>query len=572
MGLKQIPYSRERQIGKPSWTYGSPMPEQAVFYRDIAGGNTLLALANVGDGAAFFKEGPYFGLATPFSLAAGAVQQEQLIYATHHDGPVQYDRKYDQPLRFYYTKYWANLDEVIAYARENAQANIEKAARFEELLRRSNASPEEKWVLALTFHTDLANTFFLLDEEDNPRFLVLEGRFRHQSTIDVAHETALNALFAPWRLSIQLDQWMDYMARQEVVLGAKTTERGPEIVKEGMSASEYGPFLYHDVGNYPYMDKTSMYDYGPHMAVEENANYVLLLYWYWKLSGDDAFVAAKLGMVDVLLHSLTNRDTDDSGIADMGIGWSTYDVSEAIKRSPENVYLGVKQMCAYLLAADMFRELARTGQATEAAGPKAEVQDGDGQGFSSFNLRLANEKLREKQARRYEGEAEKIAASLRQAFEQYGYIPVSLDQSFEGWDQHSVVLGEGLMYPGLCGYSHPLLEEVAGYLGNTYRQALEKSRTSYGIRLSSGEGVTWFSKVMAADLVAAYWYDTPTSTAAYTYAWNKNNPNAYNDGAYSAERDWIGYWYPRGISSLGYFLRERKFNAERAEGFLEELK
>jgi uncharacterized protein (DUF608 family) len=151
---------------------------------------------------------------------------------------------------------------------------------------------------------------------------------------------------------------MDYMAQEEVNLGMRMTSRGRELQKEGMSASEYGPFLYHDVGNIPFVAEISEYGYGPHMAVEENSTYTLLLYRYWKITGDDAFVQSKLGMLDILLHSLTNRDTDDSGIADTGIGWSTYDVNDAINRSPENVYLGIKQMCAYVAGAEMFTALA----------------------------------------------------------------------------------------------------------------------------------------------------------------------------------------------------------------------
>ena len=138
-------------------------------------------------------------------------------------------------------------------------------------------------------------------------------------------------------------------------------------------------------------------------------------------------------------------------------------------------------------------------------------------------------------------------------------MPVSLDQNFEGWDQYSIVLVEGLWYIGLTGNSSPLLWKAAGYLGDTYQQALAKSKTEYGIKLASRESMTWFSKVMVADAVASYWYDTDFSSASYTYRWNKNHPYAYNNGAFSADEDWHGYWYTRGISSLGYVLRAQGF-------------
>ena len=573
VGLKKLAANRERQTGLRHWQVDAPA--QTVFYRDISSAATYLALSSItGESSRHFRRGGFDGLETTFSLKSDQPYQHTWAYAAYHAGEVQYDRLHHQSLRFYYTQFWNSIDEVLQYARESAPENLARSARFEQLLSRSNITPEEKWVIALTFRNDLANTFLLLDEEDQPRFYVIEGRFLHQSTVDVAHEAEINALFCPWRLKLQLSQWMDYIAWQEVVTGYREREGKRLEVHEGMSAAEYGPFVQHDVGDYPFISKTTDYSFGPHMAVEENATYVLLLYWYWKLTGDDKFVQDKLGLVDVLLQSLINRDTNESGIADVGIGWSTYDVSEALKRSPENVYLGVKQMSAYVAGAEMATQLAirqpPSASAARADAGESAAVDGQGQGFHTPES-MVNVTLREKQARKYTQEAEKILRSLEKAHKKYGYVPVSLDQNFQGWDQYSIVLGEGLWYMGFTGNSSPLLRKAAGYLGDTYRQALAKSKTEYGIKLASGESVTWFSKVMVADVVASYWYNSDFSSASYTYRWNKNHPYAYNDGAFSADEDWHGYWYPRGISSLGYILRAQGFTISRRASFLKGL-
>ena len=569
LGFNKIAYNRDLLCSQPSWKFGNKTNQ--VFFRDVAAENTLLGLVAFAGPSRHFKQGAFHGLAKDFSLQPNGSFKDTLIYAAYHEGKVQFDKKTNMPLRFYYTRFWKNIDEVIAYAKTEASRNIELSQRFENILQRSNASPAEKWVTALSFHTDLANSFFLLDEKDRPRFYVLEGRFRHQSTIDVAHETELTAVFTPWRLKIQLEQWLDYMARQEVNLGRRLTSRGWELQKEGMGASEYGPFLFHDVGNVPFVAETSEYGYGPHMAVEENSTYTLLLYWYWKLTGDDTFVQSKLGMLDILLHSLTNRDSDDSGIADVGIGWSTYDVNDAINRSPENVYLGVKQMCAYVAGAEMFSALAVADSAeTTLESMFKDMIGGDEPEFIFEKIR-PNKILRQKQSKRYLAEAEKIEKSLKSAYEKYGYVPVSLDKTFRGWNQLSVVAGEGLLLMCLGGSASPILKRCAGFLGDSYRKAFDKSKTPYGIKLSSKEGVTWFSKVMVSDIVASYWYGQNQSTADYVYQWNKNNPNAYNDGALDAHKDWTGYWYPRGISSLGYLFRENKFTARDLKTFLKGL-
>ena len=572
VGLKKLAVNRERQTGLRQWQVGAP--GQTVFYRDISGAPTYLALSSLsGENTRHFRQRGFDGLETNFSLKPNQPYQHTWAYAAYHAGEVQYDRMHHQSLRFYYTQFWNSIDEVLQYAQESAPENLARSARFEQLLTRSDITSEEKWVIALTFRNDLANTFLLLDEEDQPRFYVMEGRFLHQSTVDVAHEAEINALFCPWRLKLQLSQWMDYIAWQEVVTGYREREGKRLEVHEGMSAAEYGPFVQHDVGDYPFISKTTDYSFGPHMAVEENATYVLLLYWYWKLTGDDKFVQDKLGLVDVLLQSLINRDTNESGIADVGVGWSTYDVSEALKRSPENVYLGVKQMSAYVAGAEMATQLTiRKPPASSAAQANegSATVDGQGQGFHTPES-MVNVTLREKQAKKYTQEAEKVLRSLEKAHKKYGYVPVSLDQNFQGWDQYSIVLGEGLWYMGLTGNSSPLLRKAAGYLGDTYRQALTNSKTDYGIKLASGENVTWFSKVMVADVVASYWYDSDFSSASYTYRWNKNHPYAYNDGAFSADEDWHGYWYPRGISSLGYILRAQGFTISRRASFLKGL-
>jgi hypothetical protein len=572
IGLQKILYEYGRGSAAPSWRFDGRVRNELYFKDEGTGEKTLLALVSLTPNKhQHIKKSGFNTLKTDFLLSPSAVFNDTLAYVTHHEGKMLYDKKYNMPLRFYYTKFWKDIKEVIAYTRSNAAQNISLSAKFEKILTRSAATPEQKWMTALAFHNDIANAFLLLDNKDRPRFYLLEGRFRHISTIDVAHETELNAIFAPWRLKLQLDTWLDYVSRKEVWTHDFENEWGNKQHKEGMSASEYGPFVEHDLGDFPFIAETSEYSFGPHMAVEENANYALLLYWYWKLTADDEFVKAQLGMVDVLLYSMSNRDTDNSGIADKGIGWSSYDVSDAIKRSPENVYLGVKQLFAYEVAAEMFEKLAIKGVNTGAMTDVKDVKDGEGAGFFEAN-QLSNEKLRAKQAAKYRAEAQKIAVSIKAAYKKYKYLPTSLDPSFKGWNQHAIVICEGLFLPTLSGYRSKLADELNPLFADTYQQAYQKSVTPYGIKLSSEEPATWFSKTMVADVISIYKFPFKTSTAKYAYDWNKNNADAYNDGAMSTTEKWNGFWYPRGISALGYIFADYKFTAEQRNAFLKELR
>jgi hypothetical protein len=566
-GINRIPAESENYTNLRGFSNGKKGNQ--LLYRDSSGPTTLLGLKSTDTNALYFEKQTFSGLQNRFNVNDGGSAKSTFIYAAHHSGKVLSDNKLNMPLRFYYTNFWKNIEEVFQYCEENTDQLLAKSAKFENILKTSGTSPEEKWTTALTFRSDLANTFFLLDKKDKPRFYVMEGRFRHLSTIDVAYETELNAIFSPWRLKLQLDQWTKYMATKEVNRGEQKIGDRLVQVTEGMSAAEFGPYLYHDVGDFPFISETSDYVFGPFMAVEENTSFTLLLYWYWKLTGDNRFVSQQLGTLDLLLQSLINRDSNGNGIADKAMGWSTYDVSQTLKTAPENVYLGVKQLNAYIVAAEMLTVLSSAHEAENTSPQSKEPETTDGEGVGhNHTAEWDNSYLRKQQASKYLTEADKILKSLEKANRKIGYVPLSLDENVEGWNQYSVVLGEGLLYPGLCGNQSEIVIDLAKLLKPSYLKAFELLKTDYGIRLTSDEPVTWFSKIMVSDYVASYWFSQQNTTAHYTYEWNKNNRFAYNDGAFSNTKSWPGNWYPRGISALLYILNDQNFKAENLNSFL----
>lgn len=551
-GFRQIPVNSFNYMAMRQ--FGYKKGAQKMYYRDNnsrEGKIMLAALKDTADGN--YSEGGTSGLEYFFDLDRDKSRQFTLGYFCYSDRPVIRDRRTNQDLKFYYTRFWKDVDEVYNYALENLDKNLERGRAFDQIVSSTTASSEEKWLFALTFHNDLANSFLLADEKGQARFYLAEGRFTHLSTVDVAHETELNALFCPWRLKLQLQQWTDYIARFKVMVPPDRELAKSKVYYQGLTSSDYGPYLYHDVGDLPFVSETSNYDYGPHMAVEENTSFVLLLHWYWKISGDDEFVRSMLGIADVLLQSLINRDTDNNGIADAAFGWTTYDANEALRRSPENTYLAVKELAAYELAADMMLVLANMKGERKDSVIHEGIIDGQGIGYKA-SVSIENYQLRNNQAEKYKKESEKILRSLQQAYSKYSYIPLSLDESFPQWDQHSVVIGEGLFLPALSGFTSPVLKSLADLLKEDYRKAYELSKDEYGIRLTSGEGTTWFSKIMVSDIVARKWYGMSQSSAYYAYRWNRNNYYAYNDGAFDKTNNWTGYWYPRGVCSLAYIL------------------
>jgi len=556
----------DKAFGVKTWVYGKQ--HSFLYFRDNSDYHNTVILATLNAPKTLINKNGFNVFQTNLTVQPKVSVSDTLVLASFYNNQVIYDNKYNLPLNFYYTKFWNSSIEVTGYLKSNATEILNKTNRFENILTRSSIDGKEKWVNAIAFRSDIANSFLLIDKKDTARFYLAEGRFNHLSTVDVAHETELMAIFAPWRLKIQLEQWIDYVSRRVVDRGY--TKYGHPH-KEGMSAAEYGPFIYHDVGDFPFVSPTTDYSFGPHMAIEENSNFALLLYFYWKLTGDNETVKNHLGMLDVLMQSMINRDTDNDGLADMGQGWATYDMADVIKRSPNNVLLGIKQLNAYLLASEMFEKLSIHGDRMHIDDVEG-AQDGAAVGFKDL-LSIPNQALRNKQALRYRDEASKISTSLKHAYAKYGYLPCSLDTLFKGWDQHSVVLSEALFYPMLGGFSSSILDSLMPIFKSSYEQALKKSIAPYGIRLASKEEGTWFSKIMLMDIVASYAFNINNSSANYTYAWNVNNYYAYNDGVNEdGKTSWIGFWYPRGISSLGYLLREAKFKAYDRNVFIKDLR
>jgi hypothetical protein len=426
---------------------------------------------------------------------------------------------------------------------------VKHAADFHQLVASSTASPEEKWMATLSFRTDLANGLLVRNPQEKWYWFETEGRFRHMNTLDVAFETQIPAVHMPWRLKLLVDQWASYIALFEEWVPSTRSRSGIKYNLEGVSSSETGAFVYHDHGNFPVVMNAEGYDFGPNLPVEENTGFVFMLYHYFRITSDTQMVRKYAGLVATLLQSLQNRDAN---------GWSTYDVSEAIKRAPDNTYSGVKMAAAYLLGSELLK--LSVVVPIRSIDQELKTKDQDGTTLNGTQKALwekgtiGNRYLREKQAAQFEKEAALILKTLQKAQKKHGFMPVSLDEKFPGWNQQATVIAEGLLYPTLWKFRHPVLTGFQKLLLPEWEKARLKCQRSYGLTVSSSEPVTWFSKTMVMDYVARKNFGWSGSHAKYPYLWNQNNDQAYQDGASSPTEPWPGNWYPRGMSSWLYLL------------------
>lgn len=426
------------------------------------------------------------GFVVPFNLGPHQSVKKVLVYAGYYGGNAMIDQRTGRGLKFYYTKFFRNVEEVINYAFSNYGDIVQKANNFSAKLRTGN--PSLDFAVSQGIHSYMANTWLLYDPvEDRPRFYVSEGSCHFLSTIDVAYETAMfEAEYIPWALKLQLEEWSEYVLRDD-----------------------YGAYLQHDMGvGTEVRDRQA---YLGEMKVEEIVDYILILFLFWKRTGDTGFVSSKMPLVREFLASLQRRDTDGNGIVDKEAGYTTFDFDwghSALAIGQENVYLAIKELSSFLVAEQFERTIGRDGSAY----------------------------------RQYAG---KISETLKGVYQKYGRLPVSTRDIFKiGWADHTIVNFEGLLYFIITGTEDPLIDDLLCVVAPSHIFALQNC----GLRLTSSSSATWLSKTLNAKIINDYFI------VRGFYSYEDSIFSEITDSAKEMQLGWtdfdqggpILYLYPRG--------------------------
>lgn len=247
----------------------------------------------------------------------------------------------DNTYRFKYTANFSDLSKLLTFAFEESSEMISKSSFFDSTIGSSEflyMNPtyirEFRNLTSYAFQSFLANTWWALSENGREWFSTWEGSdCRFHSTVDVEYNNAwFYFQFFPGLLKRIMDQWIWYL-------------------KE----SSEGVFLSHDMGK---GDFAGGQDYPHDMPVEENSNYILLLYKYWRTTGDGEYVRKRFSTVRALLDFLFRCDTNNNGIPDIHTANTIDDASFALQFSKDQTYLGVKCLAAYY-AGSKLAELVR---------------------------------------------------------------------------------------------------------------------------------------------------------------------------------------------------------------------
>lgn len=231
-------------------------------------------------------------------------------------------------LKFGYTSLWENAADVCRWWQANLETVIRKGGLFESTVLLATIPPELKLLLASSFKGLASNAWWA----EGDWFSVMEIGAYH-STLDVDFQLAL-FFFQYWEELIgrMLNQWADYY------------EQG-------------SGYMAHDVGQH--LEATGNRYGGSQsaMKVEENCNYLILLHYYWRATGDIKILQDKQELISELVDFLIAADTTGSGLpnlyADNTNDWG----SGLISASEEQSYHGVRLIAAYSGVVEIMHEV-----------------------------------------------------------------------------------------------------------------------------------------------------------------------------------------------------------------------
>lgn len=291
----------------------------------------------------------YSGLEWEFQLPPGGGQSKHGVLAAHTSSPVLNVRG-DTSYRFLYQKpdgpNLASVEEVVAYALSERDAITQKSDFFDRLLSEEYLSPfpqAGRGLLALAFQNFVINAWWCYGSGGQEWFSVWEGiPCMFHSTIDVEYNNAwFYLLFWPELLGKLLREWTLFE-----------------------KSNPQGKYLSHDMG---VVNRVTGMAYPHDMPVEENANYLLLLYAYWRHTGDQATLAELYPKAADYLGFILRCDADGNGLPDLHTSNTIDQGSDAIQHARNQVYLGVKTLASCRAFVEISEALGKSGSLVNSA-------------------------------------------------------------------------------------------------------------------------------------------------------------------------------------------------------------
>ncbi|MCS7253140.1 MAG: DUF4965 domain-containing protein [Armatimonadota bacterium] len=468
-------------------------------------------------GAKLLEDGVEF----EFDLSDASRSQFELLWCTYVDEPVL--SIFGDPASFKYIWLFSDVDSVAHFASANRNEMLHKTALFERLFDEAFLSKSQADLVKFAFQNFLLNTWWVVREDGSDWFSVWEGSCHYHSTVDVEYNCALVYL-SLWHelLEMLLNEWSCFEMHDEV-----------------------GNYIAHDMG---YGLEVSKQAYPHPMQVEENSNFILMLFCLWHWTANDELIERHRELCKRLTEYFERSDTTGNGFPNLGVANTIDDASPAVQYAREQTYLAVKTLCACHAASIMAEKL------------------GDDE-WASQCRSIVDRIKRTLDERAWLGDH--YAVCLERTAE--GLVDVwtgeELHGELRGWDAYSIYTANGLLYPLLCGEVPPVnLERVRADLVNSYLMALNE----YGCTHTSADlSNVWVSQNLWRDFVASYLgVDLPDNSSRYFALQELMNTGMLTKGFIDTYFTNNLCFYPRGITSIGYLLSLCGLQIDRRKGLV----
>ncbi|HEY3396189.1 MAG TPA: DUF4965 domain-containing protein [Armatimonadota bacterium] len=436
---------------------------------------------------------------------------------------------------FKYTEFFGSGAEVLAWATAEREAILAKTRFFDGLFTRASFTAAERDLHAFGFQSYLAMTWWTRRPDGRDWYSVWEGCCLFHSTVDVEYNMAtFYLLFWPKLLELELDAWADFaLARPDVA----------------------GKFLSHDIGIRHEVDRQAY----PHpMEIEENANYLLLLYGFWRTTGEEGCVQRNWALAREFSRFLMDADKNGNGFPQVGVANTIDDASPAVQFSHEQTYLAVKTAAALHVVGIIARHL------------------GDAEFACACETRVALiDRTLQEQAWLGDHYAVCIDQGVTEIADPWhpGLLLTDVLEEggrIRGWDAYSLYTSLGLLTLQMTDTVLPL--SYPERLRQDIVRAAQESQGPYGcFHSSSDHSNEWISMNLHRDFVAAY-MGVDLITPHTGLYWNfelHNNSAAGRGGCFT---DTYGgnflHYYPRGLTSMGMLTALGGVQLDRVAGTL----
>src|SRR5688572_26740120 len=426
-----------------------------------------------------------------FEVPPGQTRTLVLAIGVHLDGVVTTGLEG----RYYYTRHYASLDEVLSTAIERAPELRARAERLDARLLASGLSSDQQFMVAHGTRSYYGSTQ-LLDVGGEPFWVVNEGEYCMMNTLDLAVDHVFWELeHNPWVVRNLLTNFVRHYSYRDQVVARGAPSK---LLPGGLS-------FCHDMGVNNNFSRAGNSSYElahlggcfSYMTQEQLCNWVLTAACYVAKTNDTAWLAEQAHVLAACAESMRARAhprtglmTYDSARCAGGKEITTYDsLDESLGQARSNTYLAAKCWATWIGLEMLSRLAAQTGD--------AEIEIG-------------------------QSLAEPLADFLASSARPDGTLPAVLEKDNPGYHSRILPAVEALVYPAYwlsCLGRRARVEPVAELLRAALKQRFvdvlrthtlrllhdHERRNLFadgGIKLSATSNNSWMSKIALFQHVA----------------------------------------------------------------------